>query len=107
MKKYGKIYIKHKKEALKMGKTLKERKDVDQSLTWDLSAIYKTEEHYNLAVKETEKIALEIETDYKGRLNCASVINECLDKMKKALQQAMQTLQFQLIRLIMKIKLGI
>lgn len=67
-----------------MAKTLKERKDVDQSLTWDLSAIYKTEEQYNLAVKEAEGMALEIERVYKGRLNSASVINECLDKIKSA-----------------------
>jgi oligoendopeptidase F len=65
-----------------MGKTLKDRKDVDQSLTWDLSAIYATEEQYNLAVKELQGIASEIERDYKGKLNTASNINQCLDKMR-------------------------
>jgi oligoendopeptidase F len=69
-----------------LGKTLKERKDVEQSLTWDLSAIYKTEEQYNLAVKEAEEVALEIERSYKGRLNSANIINECLDKMKNVTQ---------------------
>lgn len=69
-----------------MGKALKERKDVDQSLTWDLSAIYKTEEEYNLAVNEVEGLVLDIERDYKGRLNSANVIDECLDKMKKVTQ---------------------
>lgn len=62
---------------------LKERKDVEQSLTWDLSALFKTEEEYNSAVKETQKLAGEVENKYKGRLNSASIINECLDKMKK------------------------
>ncbi len=69
-----------------MGKELKERKDVDQSLTWDLSAIYKTEEEYNSAIKEAEKYTEEIESKYKGSLNSADVINECLGKLRKATQ---------------------
>jgi oligoendopeptidase F len=69
-----------------LGKILKERKDVDQSLTWDLTTIFKTEEQYNQAVKEAEQLALEIEKNYKGRLNSAEVINECLFKMQKATQ---------------------
>lgn len=69
-----------------MGKALKERKDVDQSLTWDLSAIYKTEEEYDQAVREVKGLVLDIERDYKGRLNSANVIDECLDKMKKITQ---------------------
>jgi oligoendopeptidase F len=69
-----------------LGKALKERKNVEQSLTWDLTAIYKTEEQYNLAVKEAEELALEVERNYKGRLNSANVINECLDKMKNVTQ---------------------
>jgi len=66
-----------------MENNLKERKDVDQSLTWDLSIIYKDEEQYNLAVKEMQECALEIEKKYKGRLNSPEIINECLDKLKK------------------------
>ena len=69
-----------------MGKVLKERKDVDQSLTWDLSAIYATEEQYNSAVKGMEKLASEIEEDYKGKLNTSININACLDKMRKLAQ---------------------
>lgn len=69
-----------------MGKTLKERKDVDQSLTWDLSTIYKTEEDFNQAVKKAQQLTLEIERNYKGRLGAASVINECLDKLQAAIQ---------------------
>jgi oligoendopeptidase F len=69
-----------------MGKTLKERKDVDQSLTWDLSAIYATEEQYNLAVKELQELTTKVEKNYKGKLNIASNINECLDKMREITQ---------------------
>lgn len=66
-----------------MEKSLKERKDVEQSLTWDLSAIYKNEEQYNLAVKEMQECAFEVEKRYKGRINSPETINECLDKLKK------------------------
>lgn len=66
-----------------MGKVLLDRKDVDQSLTWDLSAIYATEEDYNLAMKELQELSVEIEKNYKGKLNVPNNINECLDKMRK------------------------
>ncbi len=66
-----------------MGKVLKERKDVDQSLTWDLSAIYADEQQYNSAVKELQQLSLDIEKDYKGKLVTSGNINACLDKMRK------------------------
>lgn len=66
-----------------MGKVLKERKDIDQALTWDLSAIYATDEKFQSAVKEMKEIALKIEKEYKGELNTASKINECLDELRK------------------------
>lgn len=69
-----------------MGRILKERKDVDKSLTWDLTAIYATEEQYNLALKALKKFVLEIEKDYKGKLNTPESINNCLDKMRKVNQ---------------------
>ncbi len=65
-----------------MGKILKDRKDVEGSLTWDLSAIYETEQQYDLAVKELQRLTFEVESDYKGRLNTASTINQCVDKMR-------------------------
>jgi len=66
-----------------MGKILKARKDVQQSLTWDLSAIYETEEQYNLAVKELQGLILQMEKNYKEKLNTASNINQCLDKVRE------------------------
>ena len=66
-----------------MGKTLKDRKDVEQSLTWDLSAIYATEHQYNLAVKEIQGQTSEVEKNYKGKLNTARNINQCLDKVRE------------------------
>lgn len=69
-----------------MAKTLKERKDVDQSLTWDLSALYKTEAEYNSAVSKAQHLASVIEENYRGKLNTSSIINECLDKVKEITQ---------------------
>ena len=63
-----------------MSKELKARKDVEQSLTWDLTAIFKTEEEFNLAVKEAQKLTEEVEKEYKGKLNSANVINECVTR---------------------------
>lgn len=68
-----------------MKKALKERKDVDVSLTWDLSAIYKTEEEYNAAVKEAQEQVEEIYKNYRGKLNSPDIINECLDRLKKVM----------------------
>lgn len=69
-----------------MKKVLKERKDVDPALTWDLSAIYDTEEKFQSAVKEMKELSLKIEKDYKGKLNTAKKINECLDELRKLYQ---------------------
>ncbi|MEK6265805.1 MAG: oligoendopeptidase F [Clostridium sp.] len=64
-----------------MDKNLNARKDVDQSLTWDLSAIYATEQQYDLSLKELQGLISKVEKKYKGRLNTASNINQCLDKV--------------------------
>ncbi len=77
-----------------MTKELKERNDVDKSLTWDLSAIYKTEEEFNEAVKEIEELTEEVEKSFKGKLNSAAAINQCLDKLKKLVQNMRLTLSY-------------
>ena len=69
-----------------MAKVLKERKDVDLALTWDLSAIYATDEKFQSAVKEMKGLSLKIEKDYKGKLNTENKINECLDELIKLYQ---------------------
>ncbi|MGH4137923.1 oligoendopeptidase F [Clostridium sp.] len=66
-----------------MEKTLKDRKDVEQSLTWDLSAIYATEQQYNSAVKELQGLTSKVEKNYKGKLSTARNINQCLDKVRE------------------------
>ncbi len=65
-----------------MAKELLERKDVDENLTWDLTAIFKTEEEFEKAINEIEKLTDDIEKEFKGKLNIAKNINKCLDKYK-------------------------
>lgn len=66
-----------------MAKVLLERNQVDEKLTWDLSAIFKTEKEFENAVKEAEELTKELEESFKGKLNKADNINECLDKLKR------------------------
>lgn len=66
-----------------MGKILKFRNEVNPDLTWDLTAIFKTETEYNQSVNELEVLASEIEKKYKGKLDTPEYINNCLDELKK------------------------
>ena len=65
-----------------MTKVLLERKDVDQSLTWDLTAIFKTEADYEESIKKIQLLTDEIEVEFKGKLNTAENINNCLNKYR-------------------------
>lgn len=69
-----------------MERSVKERSEVDISLTWDLSAIFKSEEQFNSVLKEVKMIALEIVEDYKGKLNTPDAINKCLNKYKRVVE---------------------
>lgn len=66
-----------------MTKALVERKDVDVSLTWDLSAIYETEEAFQKDVETMKELSQKILEEYKGKLNTAEKINQCLDELKE------------------------
>ena len=70
-----------------MAKVLLERKDVDENLTWDLTGIFKTEEEFEATVEKAKMLSEEIETEFKGKLNTASVINQCLDKLRLLYQK--------------------
>ena len=71
-----------------MGKEILDRKDVDERLTWDLTAIFKTEEEFEEKLKEIVKLSKEIEKEYKGKLNGAQEINACLDQLKVLVEWA-------------------
>ena len=74
-----------------MGKVLLERKEVDQNLTWDLSAIFKNEEEFELSAKKADELSIHIEKTFKGKLNTADNINACLDMLKDLQQIAAMT----------------
>ena len=55
------------------------RKDVPPEETWDLTLIYPTEADYDAAVKEMVRLAEEIETTCRGKLNTPESIVSCVD----------------------------
>lgn len=59
-----------------------DRKDVDKSLTWDLSAIFKTEKEYEESLDKMINLSKEIKEEFKGKLKDAADINNCLDKLR-------------------------
>ncbi len=64
-----------------MSTELLRRKDVPEELTWDLSALYKTEEEAFADIEKAEAESLEIEAKYKGNLTTPESINDCLEKL--------------------------
>ncbi len=69
-----------------MEKTIKSREEVDINLTWDLSAIFKSEDEFNSTVEEIQVLTDKIENTYKDKLNSPDIINACIDEYKKYLQ---------------------
>lgn len=66
-----------------MAEELLFRKDVKKELTWDLSLIYKDEDALMADAARLECLTAQLEKDYKGRLDSADRINECLDKLRE------------------------
>ncbi|NCC79321.1 MAG: oligoendopeptidase F [Clostridia bacterium] len=66
-----------------MQKKILLRNEVDEKRTWDLSAIYGSEEEVQEAVKELKELTEKIASEYKGNLINAENINGCLDEMRK------------------------
>ena len=61
---------------------LMQRKDVPVELTWDLGAIYDSEENWKADVERIRRMTDEIEKEYKGKLTTAEAIQACLDKYR-------------------------
>lgn len=66
-----------------MQKKILLRNEVEEKRTWDLSAIYGSEEEVQEAVKELKELTEKIASEYKGNLINAENINDCLDEMRK------------------------
>ncbi len=54
------------------------RSEVPVNMTWDLSLIYKTDEDAKKDTEEVRKLAEKIDSGYKGKLNNAEAIVECM-----------------------------
>ena len=59
------------------------RKDVPEELTWDLSAIYATEEEMFKSAEKMDSLSKDIEQQYKGKLSTPAQINSCLDELRR------------------------
>ncbi len=59
------------------------RSEVPVNMTWDLGLIYKSPEAAWEDAHEVEKLADKVEKDYKGKLNTADAIVECLHLCEK------------------------
>ncbi len=66
-----------------MSKELKSRKEIDVSLTWDLSHIYKTDEEYEKALNEVIEESKAIESKYRGKLDSPEIILNCIEEYEK------------------------
>lgn len=71
-----------------MTKELKLRSQVKEQFTWDLTALFKTEEEFETRLKKVVESSKVIEQKYKGKLSSSKTINACLDELKGTLQDA-------------------
>ena len=65
-----------------MSQKLLKRNEVEEKYTWDLTALFETEEEYESTVEEIQREAAGIEERFKGKLNTAETINQCLDELR-------------------------
>ncbi|NBI05977.1 oligoendopeptidase F [Senegalia massiliensis] len=70
---------------------LKNRSEVDKSLTWDLSDIFSSEGEYEKTLENVVKESRLIEKEYKGRLDNSSTILSCLEKYEKVYENVILT----------------
>lgn len=66
-----------------MAEELKDRKDIPEELTWDLSQIYASEEDMIRDVEEVKRLAKHIEETYKGKLDTPEQIEACVTEYRR------------------------
>lgn len=71
-----------------------DRKDVEKDLTWDLTAIFKTEEEYEDSLDKMVELSKKIEKEFKGNLQDAKTINICIDKLREVEEKAVLVFTF-------------
>ena len=60
-----------------MAEQLKKRSEVPVELTWDLTALYKSDEEMFAALDKAKELCDSIVAKYQGKLNTAEAINAC------------------------------
>ena len=65
-----------------MSEKLLKRNEVEEKYTWDLTALFQTEEEYESTLVEIQKETSEIEARFRGKLNTPEAINQCLDRLR-------------------------
>lgn len=66
-----------------MAEELKDRKDVPEELTWDLSNLYKTREDMLRDADEMKRLAEHVAETYKGKLNTPESMEACLTEYRR------------------------
>lgn len=67
------------------------RKDIPKELTWDLTAIYETEEKMYQDAENLKNLCRRMVLDYKGKLDTPEIINSCLDDFREVQRLLMVT----------------
>lgn len=62
---------------------LPKRNEVPVELTWDLTALYKTEEDFTADVERAKAMTDELEAAYRGKLNTPENISACVTKYQE------------------------
>ncbi len=73
---------------------LPERKDVPVELTWDLTALYATEEDMLADHRAAQEMCRHIVETYRGSLDTPERINACLDEWQALMEKADHTVNY-------------
>lgn len=63
------------------------RSEVNQKETWDLTAIFKTEEAFEAQLEEVKQLANKFESNYKGKLNNKEIITQAILEYETLLEK--------------------
>lgn len=77
-----------------MQEELRTRSQVQEELTWDLSALYETREKFNKAVTELKQDVDTFVEQYEGKLSSAAVIVDALTEFEKLMATFERTNQY-------------
>ncbi|MBM6614755.1 oligoendopeptidase F [Desemzia sp. RIT804] len=73
---------------------LKNRSEVQEELTWDLTALYETKEDFEAAIEELKAAVDQFITEYEGKLTDTSIIVKALKKYEQIQEIMMYTYDY-------------